>query len=458
MLKTKFYGYTSVGNQPQKEEGKYSSIGPQFKTPRPGKAFGFDRPAFLTETTVIKAPLGPSGPFKIPGVDRRGTGNNELNRVNFLQSQPKGREIIPFEKLQLLDRQQQGIKVQLGDKFYKEVFQTKQSDNSDIIWITEKNRLLGTINPATGNNYTEFELQIMKPLGRDQRSVYNKLDLQQLVNLPLNLTQRIDLLQQSLVQNRIDSKLDSDAILLNIVQMLGDINNLSQMSNASLLMLKDVLIRLGLPQGNLGAFNLHRLYNRQEYLAEQGPISMYIYNNTAVANLNAPILSLTGNPISLPSLYTAWGTANYQGAYLDLDNFRMISRADAEQLVLAGADNGVLDGQPFPLIALPPPPNPNPPPPGPPPPGPPPPNPNPKPLPPPAKPQPLSNKDITKLTLDQLRNYVNDWMAFDSQGQFMTVPRYLNATQALNIPDQQTFMSNTPALKKLLKEIMQRNP
>ena len=60
--------------------------------------------------------------------------------------------------------------------------------------------------------------------------------------------------------------------------------------------------------------------------------------------------------------------------------------------------------------------------------------------------------------MDQLRNYVNDWMAFDSQGQFMTVPRYLNATQGLNIPDQQTFMSNTPALKKLLKEIMKRNP
>ena len=36
MLKTQFYGYTSVGNQPQKEEGKYSSIGPQFKTPRAG--------------------------------------------------------------------------------------------------------------------------------------------------------------------------------------------------------------------------------------------------------------------------------------------------------------------------------------------------------------------------------------------------------------------------------------
>ena len=29
----KFYGYTSVGNQPIREEGKYSSIGPQFKNP-----------------------------------------------------------------------------------------------------------------------------------------------------------------------------------------------------------------------------------------------------------------------------------------------------------------------------------------------------------------------------------------------------------------------------------------
>ena len=55
--------------------------------------------------------------------------------------------------------------------------------------------------------------------------------------------------------------------MLNIVQMLGDINNLSQMTNASLLMLKDVLSRLGLPQGNLTAFNLHRLYNRQQYIA-----------------------------------------------------------------------------------------------------------------------------------------------------------------------------------------------
>ena len=119
MLKTNFYGYTSVGNQPQKEEGKYSSIGPQFKTPKQGKAFGFDRPSFLTQTMVIKEPLGPSGPFKIPGVDRRGTGNYEIQRVNFLQSQPKAREIIPFEKLQLLDRQQQVLThFQRNHKFY----------------------------------------------------------------------------------------------------------------------------------------------------------------------------------------------------------------------------------------------------------------------------------------------------------------------------------------------------
>ena len=188
MLQTKFYGYTSVGNQPVREEGKYSSIGPQFKTPKQGKTFSFDRPAFLTETMVIKTPLGPSGPFKIPNIDRRGVGNYEIQRVNFLQSQPKGREIIPFEILQKIDREQQGVKVQLGDKFYKEVFQTKQPDSSDIQWITEKNRLLGTRNPATGANYTELDLTIMKPLGRDQRSVNNKLDLQQLVNLPLNLT------------------------------------------------------------------------------------------------------------------------------------------------------------------------------------------------------------------------------------------------------------------------------
>ena len=95
---------------------------------------------------------------------------------------------------------------------YKEVFQTKQPDASDIIWLTEKNRLLSTNNPATGVNYTELELATMKPLGRDQRSVYNKLDLQQLVNLPLNLNQRIDLLQQTLVQNRLDNKTDSNLI------------------------------------------------------------------------------------------------------------------------------------------------------------------------------------------------------------------------------------------------------
>ena len=74
-------------------------------TPHLQQADFFDRPAFLTETMVIKAPLGPSGPFKIPGVDRRGVGNYEIQRVNFLQSQPKAREIIPFEKLQLLDIQ-----------------------------------------------------------------------------------------------------------------------------------------------------------------------------------------------------------------------------------------------------------------------------------------------------------------------------------------------------------------
>jgi hypothetical protein len=395
--KLTYKSFDYLGEKSNPNIGEEATLGPSFTKTREGKPFQIKRQSFLTQTTVIKD-IQPTVPLVIPGVDRRGVGNNEIRRENFIRTQPKAREVIPFEKLQAMDTASQGIKIQFGDKTFKDLFNIREPDPTDVEWLNEKARLL-----ATG--LTEAQVAIRKPLGREQRTITKNVNLAEASkNVTQTLGDKLNVIDTALRQNRIETKQDTDAILAQVQQILADVANVDAFSRTELLNIKRVVDRLNLPKTIAEAGFTHRLWDRTEFTQQQGSIIMFILGKTPLADIQQPINVYPNSRWSLVSLFGNWRSGdskqpgedqNFPSQYLDLETNTIIPQGLAFQLAQQGIDNGMLSGKPVPVaplnINIGGPPQPPQPPPGPPPGGPPGlPQPPPQPPQPPQPPRPLT--------------------------------------------------------------------
>jgi uncharacterized protein YnzC (UPF0291/DUF896 family) len=338
------------------------TLGVSFDKIKKGTTSEIDRPSFKAVAEPISASIPRfqeilvprSDPIKIPNVDRRGIGNYEIQRINFLQDAPKARELIDFEKLEKQQEREEGVKIRFGDKTFEQMFQIKEADPSDLQWLNEKRRLL-----ATG--LTEDQLQIRKPLGREQRTINKKINLAEASqNLTQSVGDKLSVIQTALTQNRLETKQDIDAVSQEIVKLLSNVADINKISATEFVKLKQVIDRIKLPKTLKEAGFTHRLWDKAEYTAQSGVINAYIISRTDMANLQTPLAVLrTGkNPAqwSLSSLITTWPVGNskkngdnptFPALYLDLENNVVISQDQAFDLVSAGVDNGILSGTPF---------------------------------------------------------------------------------------------------------------
>ena len=114
------------------------------------------------------------------GNRRNGQGNYDLQRHNAIASNIRPRFAGDFDKLQAIDLELQGAKIQLSDKTIEEMFSTKVGDKTDTQWLTERNRLIASY---TAKGFTaeqiDRELEVNKPLGREQRKVSSKQNIGQ---------------------------------------------------------------------------------------------------------------------------------------------------------------------------------------------------------------------------------------------------------------------------------------
>lgn len=334
------------------------SIGSSFYTPKQGYQFHITRPSFKTETKVINQPVSNIGePFTLKGIDRRGIGNYTIERQNFLADDPLPRQLYE------LDKSYDKPEITLSEKTLNQMFRTLVADESDILWLNEKARLL-----ATG--LTEAQLKVMLPLGRPQRQIYKNTNL---AEASKNVESKMNVIHQALNQNRLETKADIQAVSQDIINLLGNVTNLRNMTSAEMIKLKEVVNRLKLPKTLREAGFSQRLFSKDQYNASSGVINAYIISKTDLANLQAPITVLrSGKPPaswSLSSLITNWPAGdskqagddlNFPALFLDLENNTIIDQKTAFSLVYSGVDNGIISGKPLPAKAGLSPPNPPP--------------------------------------------------------------------------------------------------
>ena len=90
--------------------------------------FSLERPSYRVGDSI-------SGKFNVPPIDtinrRNGQGNYDLQRHNAIASNIRPRFAGDFDKLQAIDLELQGAKIQLSDKTIEELFSTKVPDKTD---------------------------------------------------------------------------------------------------------------------------------------------------------------------------------------------------------------------------------------------------------------------------------------------------------------------------------------
>ena len=158
-----------------------------------GKIFNMDRPAYKAGINTCNC--GSTEPIDLKKLNKRnGLGNYNIERRNFDAPKIRPRIAGDFDKLQAIDIETQGAKIQLSEKTIAELFKTKVGDKTDSKWLAEKARLTA-LYQARGMTPLEIEreFEVNKPLGREQRKITSNQNIGQ---SSLSVADKIDEIKQ----------------------------------------------------------------------------------------------------------------------------------------------------------------------------------------------------------------------------------------------------------------------
>ena len=303
-----------------------------------GKGFMFQRPTFKSGIENID-----ENNKKNVNIEnkRTGIGNYNIVRNNYLASPIRGREAIDFEKLQLQDIQDAGVKVQLGDKTLEKLFGIQVEDKTDKSWIDEKDRRL-----AAGE--TEAQINANPPFGRPQRKVRKNVNF---ASQGLALDDKLELIKSAIQNNNVETKEELAEITARISIILGEMNSLEQLTEQQIAETKVLINRLNVPKNYITAGLKHRIWSWKEYQDDMGLVNLFLLNKAPKQFVNYPVINdISKKRIKLSSILPtlkAGGAAN-QEKYLDLASGFIISKDDAIDLANQGVDNGIINGNPAP--------------------------------------------------------------------------------------------------------------
>ena len=315
-------------------EWNKESVRPSFNARKSGFITEMKRPVYVPKT-INQVSSDSLDKFKNK---RTGTGNYDLKRLNFMAVPIHGRNVIDFEKLQLQEQAQQGIKVQLGDKTIRDLFQVQVPDSSDREWLR-------IYNERKANGISDEYQKISPPLGRPQRTVVKMVNPGQQL---LNFDEKLKLLLAQSQAGAVENVNDLATITAKLTALCEDVDALSGVSQAQADVLRNVLRRVNLPTTFDVFFyntNQTRIVSLNQFKSNIGQITLFLLNRAS--NTQRPVIGVSGTPITLLSMVTLM-TQN-QFLYLGSNIPKMITRKQAEDLVSEGMDNGLLDGSPIPI-------------------------------------------------------------------------------------------------------------
>lgn len=312
----------------------------RFDKVRSGTSFNIARPSFKSGTTVNK--MGSVAP--LTQNNRRGLGNRDITRSNYIAPPIKGREILSFERLQAQDISEGGIKVQLGDKTIEKLFKVQIDDPTDIKWVEAKNARL-----AAGE--TLEQINANPPFGRPQRKVSRMTNFGA---QGLSIDDRMEQLKVAVNQGNADNRTEIAQLIANTAMLLGNVGQLQNMTQTGFNNLRQAIGRMNIPKHWRAMGFRHRYFTLQQYKLKAGIINLFL-----LSNLNeypdrtflAPVKSFRAgaggfDTINIADLAVRMARVqNTPSKILDLQTRSIYHLSDIVPLINNGADNGLLNGQ-----------------------------------------------------------------------------------------------------------------
>lgn len=350
------------------------TLPPSFDIMKKGKPFNIERPQFKTGISSIDVKNRGADISKLN--KRSGLGNNTILRDSFRTPDVLGRQPVDFALAEMIDRQQQGIKVQLSDKTLRDMFQVKTVDPTDLAWIAEYNRRI-----AAGE--TKEQLAIAPPFGREQRVMFKRVNFGSGVSLSegssLSISEDLKLLRDAVTAGSGSS--DLAKVMAKVIELTEkfeafteeNVNILAEILNKTKVIDPDPVVYFGA--------GYHRIWSKTE--VENSPILLpFLLANVPSATYpllspsepiikdgsgrikvkamlillsvgtRVPVYDSSGKlavPVMIGGVERSYvGYANY----LDINTRTVITRDQAIALVsgIDNVDNGMLDGLPPPSI------------------------------------------------------------------------------------------------------------
>ena len=319
----------------------------QFNGTRKGIPFEIKRPAFRSGV-IYEAKRAEN----IDNINQRtGTGNRQITRPSFKAPAIKPRTIIDFNKLQALDIEQAGTKVQLGEKTLKAMFEIEVPDIQDTQWLSEKRRLTDLFRrQGMTQQQIDRELQVNKPLGREQRTTTQK---QNIGRSNLNMADKLKEIKEEIDQGRAQSRQQQAILTGQLALILNDTNSIDQLTQAQLQNLGQNLARIGVPTNYKRLGLVPRFADIVYYNANAGVINLLLFSkvretpNSDQYNYDRMVKNYVEEPqtgipaIKLTSAISAMGRANNR-RYLDLERggvINILQLRDAANAFPNGFDN-----------------------------------------------------------------------------------------------------------------------
>jgi hypothetical protein len=186
---------------------------------------------------------------------RSGTGNREITRPGFMSTAPKERQLFSdiAEPVDTIDALAATLTVKIPD-------------TRDTEWVAEKNRMTGVL-AARGltPDEIEFELQVNKPLGRDQRTITTNVNAATAgVDNSSRMSAKLDAINKQVSDGRVESRARATAVLAQIGLVLADTAAISSLSSPELISLSATLTRLA-GDTSYTAMGIHHRYIGKEY-------------------------------------------------------------------------------------------------------------------------------------------------------------------------------------------------
>jgi hypothetical protein len=304
-----------------------------------GNIFNFDRPAFKSRTTNLNF-----NAQKIPRNERAGLGNYDITRHNFDAPEIKPRMALDFDKIQAIDIENFGTKIQLSEKTIEELFHTRIPDPQDTQWLNEKNRLVA-VYQARGftPEQIEIELNINKPLGREQRTIKTKQNIGQSA---LSTSDKLYEIKQEIEEGRAESRAQQAILTGQLSLILNDITTLSNLTQTQILNMTIIIARLNLPTTHTQFGLIPRFVDIDYYNANTGMINLLFfanvmgdpnYNNGAgPITFDTPIYALNAQiptAIKISSMISGLSRPGNKRLFLDLLNRGTINYKNMKTII-----------------------------------------------------------------------------------------------------------------------------